>query len=494
MDARPRILIVDDEPKNVELLEAILQPGNYAILRAGNGSEALALLEHAEVDLVLLDVMMPFVDGFEVVRRVRAREATKGLPIILVTALHETAERIKGIEAGCDEFITKPFDRHEVAARVKTLLRLNHYRTQVDEKEKFERIIHRMSGGLMICDPKLAILRSNQRAREFLGLADDTAGWLDRLGLGFRVAHYGDLRRDLTAMDLEFDLERPQTAEARALILSFSSNLIRDTDGAVASVVILLHDVTAQRKDRFGKESFLSLLSDRLRQPLAVGMGKLRALQASAGGADPAALRASVADTAAGLMEVLGMMEKIFGLLTASGAAAGKGAAGDESLDPSQVRTLAMETVGRHPGAQVTVEFNLPGGLNLPIGGEQMRIVLDNLVENAVKFSGRNSVQIVFTAAPEGERVRFTVADNGAGIPGEEQSRVFDAFYRVQRPAGAEKKGLGLGLAIVRSIVESRGGDVKVGTRAGGGAEISFSLPMARAPGGPRAVTTVQAA
>lgn len=131
MDKKARILIVDDEIKNVELLEAILQVGPYELLKAENGTQALAILAKDEVDLVLLDVMMPVIDGFEVLRRIREHEKTRGIPVILVTALYEVAVRIKGIEAGCDEFITKPFDLQEVAARVKTALKLNDYRTQV---------------------------------------------------------------------------------------------------------------------------------------------------------------------------------------------------------------------------------------------------------------------------------------------------------------------------------------------------------------------------
>ena len=100
MKDKPAILIVDDQPQNVELLEAYLVPKGYEIVKATNGDEALGKLSGNQIDLILLDVMMPLMDGFEVTRRVRKDETHRLLPIILVTAMRETEDRIKGIEAG----------------------------------------------------------------------------------------------------------------------------------------------------------------------------------------------------------------------------------------------------------------------------------------------------------------------------------------------------------------------------------------------------------
>lgn len=127
MQKSPLILIVDDLPQNIELLEAYLAPQGYEILTASNGAEALEKLASHPVDLILLDVMMPGIDGFEVARRVRQNDTMRLLPIILVTALHETEDRIKGIEAGCDDFISKPVDKSELVARVRSLLKVKAY-------------------------------------------------------------------------------------------------------------------------------------------------------------------------------------------------------------------------------------------------------------------------------------------------------------------------------------------------------------------------------
>src|SRR4030042_2872968 len=127
MKAKPVILVVDDQPQNVELLEAQLVPQGYEIVKAANGEEALGKLSGNQIDLILLDVMMPGIDGFEVTRRVRQDNKHRLLPIILVTALRETEDRVRGIEAGCDDFISMPVDKIELLARVRSLLKVKAY-------------------------------------------------------------------------------------------------------------------------------------------------------------------------------------------------------------------------------------------------------------------------------------------------------------------------------------------------------------------------------
>ena len=123
-DSRSRILIVDDEPLNLKLLEALLVPLNYEMIKAINGEESLHILTKVEVDLILLDVMMPGMDGFEVCRRIKDNDATRMIPVILVTALDDMQSKIKGIESGADDFITKPPNKMELIARTKSLIKL----------------------------------------------------------------------------------------------------------------------------------------------------------------------------------------------------------------------------------------------------------------------------------------------------------------------------------------------------------------------------------
>ena len=124
MNQPPRILVVDDEPMNVALLEATLVSRGYEIIPATNGIEALDLIRKDNLDLVLLDIMMPEMDGFEVCRRIKEDERLRDIPIIMLTVLYSKQDRIKGIEAGAEDFISKPFDQGEVLARIKMLLKM----------------------------------------------------------------------------------------------------------------------------------------------------------------------------------------------------------------------------------------------------------------------------------------------------------------------------------------------------------------------------------
>jgi class 3 adenylate cyclase/CheY-like chemotaxis protein len=126
MDGQPKILIVDDTPQNIRLLEAVLAPRGYTLVTATSGMDALEKIASEQLDLILLDIVMPGMDGYEVCRRVRTDPKTCLLPIVMITASGDQ-EKIKAIEAGADDFIPKPFNQPELLARVKSLLRVKEY-------------------------------------------------------------------------------------------------------------------------------------------------------------------------------------------------------------------------------------------------------------------------------------------------------------------------------------------------------------------------------
>jgi signal transduction histidine kinase len=479
MAEKPSVLVVDDEAMNVDLLKSILQSSQYHVLSASNGLEALEVLSRQKVDLVLLDVTMPLMDGFEVTRKIRAGQSTKGLAVILITGLHGISERITGIEAGCDDFITKPFDKNELLARIRTLLRLNFYRSQVDEKEKFEHLINMMNDGLIVCDSGLNIIRSNQKVRELLNLGDFSPAWLAGLGATFSLGYHGDLAGDLRAKDLDFDMERPETPVAKPLILSFSSSVIKDTDGKAASVVIVIHDVTQNRKEQFEKESFLSLMSEKMRAPLGVSLDHLSLLQKSTEAIENKPFKKSVEITVDKVTEFLKMIEKIFDFLTVNSMARfNENAPKKDAVSTEQVVSLIKSLVKAHENKKVESKFDLPLGLDLPIGLDLLEIMLKNLIENAVKFNDQEAVKLNFAASKGADRVRFTVSDNGLGIPGEEWQNIFGIFYQAYKRGSVAVPGQGLGLAIVKKIVEKHQGEIMVDFPSHGGTSISFTLPF----------------
>jgi signal transduction histidine kinase len=138
------ILIVDDEPSAQEVLFAMLESENYDLQLAKDGFQALQMLERLQPDVILLDVMMPGMDGFEVCRRIRATPPLAEVPILILTALGDRDSRLRGIEAGADDFLTKPVDRRELIARLRTIVRLNRYRTLVEQRENIRHMAERV--------------------------------------------------------------------------------------------------------------------------------------------------------------------------------------------------------------------------------------------------------------------------------------------------------------------------------------------------------------
>ena len=129
----PRILIVDDDARNVRVLEAMLHADKYGTIAAHNGQQAIDLAVQHLPELILLDVMMPDMNGFEVIEKLKANSATIHIPVIMITALDDRESRLYALQAGADEFITKPVDRIELTVRIKNLLDLRNYRQHQPE-------------------------------------------------------------------------------------------------------------------------------------------------------------------------------------------------------------------------------------------------------------------------------------------------------------------------------------------------------------------------
>jgi adenylate cyclase len=196
----PRVLVVDDMPANVRLLEAIIEPAGFAVLSASSGPEALERVAAELPDLVLLDVQMAGMNGYEVCRRIREDEATALIPVVMVTS-HDEEARIDGIRAGADDFVTKPFDQQELLLRVRSLVRIKRYHDtiraqaaelaelnhnlearvaeQVEELGKMARLRRFLSPTLaeVVMERGDSVLESHRR--ELAVLFADLRGWTD---------------------------------------------------------------------------------------------------------------------------------------------------------------------------------------------------------------------------------------------------------------------------------------------------------------------------
>jgi class 3 adenylate cyclase len=129
-----RILAIDDNKQNLSLLQTALTAANYEVITAADGATGLQLIASAAPDLVLLDIMMPGMSGYDVCKQIRANEATRLLPVVMLTALSDLSDRIRGIDAGADDFLSKPFNREELLTRVKSLLRIKRLYDDIETK------------------------------------------------------------------------------------------------------------------------------------------------------------------------------------------------------------------------------------------------------------------------------------------------------------------------------------------------------------------------
>ncbi|MFQ5883065.1 MAG: HD domain-containing phosphohydrolase [Candidatus Methylomirabilales bacterium] len=183
-ERQPRILIVDDQEENLELLEALLGVHGYQVTRARDGHEALAKVVREPPDLILLDTHMPEPDGFQVCSQLKQNEATRLIPVIIVTASGELENRVRGIEAGADDFLTKPVHRVELEARVRSLLRLKQF---TDELDNAEMVLFSLGLAVEAKDPSTQghcerLADYAVRLGRRLGLASDSLTALRRAG------------------------------------------------------------------------------------------------------------------------------------------------------------------------------------------------------------------------------------------------------------------------------------------------------------------------
>ncbi|MBN1887031.1 MAG: response regulator [Thermoflexales bacterium] len=394
MNAEPRILIVDDEQVGRDSLQVSLTAQGYELAFAASGAEALATAAELSPDLILLDVMMPGMDGFEVCRRLRADPHLAEVPILLITALDDRESRLQGLEAGADDFLSKPFDRTELRARVRTITRLDRYRRLLVERTQRE------------------------RAEEAERLKDQFIS---------NVSH--ELRTPLSIITLlsgNLDTLYGQLAENKR------RQMIRD---------IRRHAQTLD--DMIGKVLDISRIENKriLIEQQRVDLAQLARQEAEQ--LLPLAQRKSLTLNVTGDQEL--------------------GVQANESQLRQVISNLLSNAIKYTPdGGQITCECRLHTAAEGVAGAS----------EKADPAEWPDAADL-----PAGRWAALRVSDTGVGIGLEHLPHLFERFYRVQ--AQGVIPGAGLGLSIVKELVELHGGRIAVASTPGRGSVFAVYVPLA---------------
>jgi two-component system, cell cycle sensor histidine kinase and response regulator CckA len=482
------ILIVDDEPKARDLLDALLVNDDYLILHAPTGERALALATQFRPDVVLLDVMMPHMDGYEVCRRLRQDPRVRHVPIIMLTALDDADSRLKGFQAGADDYLSKPYDALELRTRLRSITRLNRFRLLSEERARFEAVVQAAPDGIVLADRRGNVVLTNPAFDRLVPVATGPRNIFDLLDLsaapGWRAqVEACESGHPLPPLD---DARLRQAGRPEAVVEvagcaqawegeTFLHLHVRDVTRARQLEAQLLR---AQRIDLLGQVAS-GIVHDVNNVLMAVGGYAELIGAAPAGPASPRHLEAIASSVARGGA----LLRKILAFAHGSREQMREVSV---RVELDEVKAIASGTLGRKYSLRLDVPDGLPSLVTDPTALHQ---VLLNLCVNArdampdggeIELSARRLVLDEGQAAardPEaraGDYLVLAVKDTGTGMTEEVRAHLFDPFFTTK----AAGSGTGLGLATVLRLVRDHGGFVSVETAPGKGSGFSCHFPI----------------
>ena len=477
------ILIVDDDPIARETLEALLSSKGYQIVSAASGFEGLARAAEYTPDAVLLDVMMPGMNGFEVCKRLRADARLAEVPIIMVTALDDHDARLLGLRTGADDFISKPFDALELEARLRTITRLNRFRRLTTERARFEWIVEHSQDGYLILDDLGEIRYANSKAKLYLGLPHDDnyllgQDFIDLVSQRYRCQppDAWQVWPEQPAQPVARFLVQPETTTARACWLQVESPDLPRVAGM--GRVLCMRDVTARQALQHDIYSFQSLVSHKLITPLTPLVAGLELLKVETKPWANTEVNELIDTALRGANGLYDQFKDIFTYLNLPALAqVGEGCP-----------LAQLESMVAHLSTEIglkSVTVTIPASLRtarLTLSVQAMELALREILENANKFHPRRTptVEVIVSRAGDVD-ICLQVCDDGLTLSPEQLVQVWTPYYQAEKAFTGQVRGMGLGLPLVAALVWNVGGTSRLYNRAGrAGVVVELILPLER--------------
>ena len=499
-----RILVADDNRDLREYLARLLEP-YWTVETTADGTSALAAVLESPPDLVLADVMMPGMDGFELLRALREDPRTRDLPVVLLSARAGEEARVEGLGAGADDYIVKPFGARELVARLAARLELARVRSRAAadrellikelsrERAQLSEIFERSPAFIAVMrGPEHVFERVNPRyveltaGRPLLGLTVREAfpelqgqGYFELIDAVYNTgqAYVGEENRVL--------LRRDDAAALDERFLNFVYLPLRDARDEIDGVFVHGVDVTELvRARRIAEEAnqaktdFMATMSHELRTPLNAIMGYLDLLRMGVPAALPEGARAQVERIGSSAYHLLQIIEEVLTFTRLQG-----GGFAVETTDVNVEQVIAeiraiIEPLAAQKGLRFDVDNNYPAP-TLHTDARKLRQILLNLLGNAVKFTDAGFVHLEI-GSNDGA-LYFRVRDSGVGIQAHAVNRVFEPFWQGDQSRTRPWGGTGLGLAISQRMAALLGGEITVASEPERGSTFTFLLREADA-------------
>ena len=485
------LLIVDDEKLIREGIQRLLARENLRLTLAENGARAWQLLQQETYDLVLLDLMMPEMSGLELLERLQ--EKIPDQMVIIITGAATVELAVESMKRGAYDIVTKPFTPDQLRQVVRRALEKRALQVETEglrrerekslkdiatEKGRIQTIIHCMADGVLVTDQVRNVALHNPALTHLLKLVPESLGGrpLPVLpGLEKMAGAIGQVLQEScdpgATISQEFLIQ-----EDPPVFLRSHTTAVRGESGEVLGSVTVVQDITYLKIMDQMKNEFVAMVAHELRAPLAAIQQQLQVI-----------LQGLAGEVSRKQQELLlrareradGLLELIHNLLDISKMEAGRYFQQKETLDLSAAveRVLALfkpQAEAKGLTLRLIAPQDLPTIQADPQGLEE---ILTNLIHNAVKYTPEGgAVQV--TLSPQSKYLRIQVADNGLGIAPEDLPRIFDKFFRVKNEKTRKIVGTGLGLPIVKRIVEAHLGYLEVESQINQGTTFTVLLPQ----------------